>query len=342
MKKLIIASIIAPIIGLAMAGVHIWFLYTKTYDGPPTNFKIASGETFAHINYRLAEQKLISNPRIFHYLNRYKGSMNKYRAGVFEIPSHANMETIYEILINGAPMTNNVTIPEGKNMFEIGKILEGTGMVNYKDFISLCRDEKLLQELGVPKPSVEGYLYPETYKFAPDVDAKSIIKHLVSEFKRKTENLDFSKSTLTPHEVVILASVVEKETGARKERPMIAGVFHNRLRKKMRLQSDPTCIYGIYENYTGNIKRSDLLNKTDYNTYTIEGLPIGPIANPGIESIKAVLNPSKHEYLYFVSNNDGTHTFSETYEIHNFHVQNLQKNREARKGKSWRDLKENQ
>lgn len=341
MKKLIIASIVAPIIGLLMAGIHIWFLYTKTYEGPETKFKIASGETFAHINYRLTDQKLISNARIFHYMNRYKGSMNKYRAGTFEIPAGATMQTVYDILINGAPMTNGVTIPEGKNIFEIGKILEGIGMVNYKDFISLCRDERLLQELGVPKPSVEGYLYPDTYKFAPDVDAKTIIRHMVSEFKRKTESLDFSKSHLTPHEVVIMASVVEKETGARKERPIIAGVFHNRLKKRMRLQSDPTTIYGIYENYTGNIKRSDLLNKTDYNTYTIEGLPIGPIANPGIESMKAVIYPSQHDFLYFVSNNDGTHTFSPTYEIHNFHVQALQKNRDARKGKSWRDLKQN-
>lgn len=342
MKKLIIASIVAPILGLMMAGIHIWFLYTKTYDGPQTKFKISSGETFAHINYRLSEQKLISNARIFHYFNRYKGTMNKYRAGVFEIPQGSTMEVVYDILINGAPMTASVTIPEGKNIFEIGKILEGIGLVNYKDFIGYCRDEKLLQELGVPRPSVEGYLYPETYKFAPDVDAKTIIKYMVGEFKRKTESLDFSKSLLTPHEIVILASVVEKETGARKERPMIAGVFHNRLKKHMRLQSDPTTIYGIYENYTGNIKRSDLLNKTDYNTYTIEGLPIGPIANPGIESIKAVLSPAQHDFLYFVSNNDGTHTFSPTYEMHNFHVQNLQKNREARKGKSWRDLKNNQ
>jgi UPF0755 protein len=131
--------------------------------------------------------------------------------------------------------------------------------------------------------------------------------------------------------------MVEKETGDNSERPIIAGVFFNRLKIKMRLQSDPTTIYGKFESYSGNLKRSDLLTPSAYNTYTIPALPIGPISNPGIESINAVLNPAQHKYLYFVSQNDGTHIFSETYEKHNNAVVKWQKNAKNREGRSWRD-----
>jgi UPF0755 protein len=143
---------------------------------------------------------------------------------------------------------------------------------------------------------------------------------------------------LSRREVIILASVVEKETGAGFERPMIASVFYNRLKKKMRLQSDPTTIYGIWENYSGNLRRSDLLQKTPYNTYAIPALPAGPISNPNPESIKAVLYPAETEYLYFVSKNDGTHIFSKTYAEHAAHVRETQLDPKAREGKSWRDL----
>jgi len=133
--------------------------------------------------------------------------------------------------------------------------------------------------------------------------------------KKKTKNLSFQTAPLNlkKNEVITLASVVEKETGAAWERPKIAGVFLNRLKKRMRLQSDPTTIYGIYEGFNGNLRKRHLLEMTPYNTYKIPALPIGPIANPGTEAIKAVLRPDSHSYLYFVSKNDGTHVFSKTY-----------------------------
>ena len=136
------------------------------------------------------------------------------------------------------------------------------------------------------------------------------------------------------------ASIVEKETGAKFERPLIAGVFTNRLKKKMRLQSDPTTVYGMWDRYKGNIKKSDLLEYTPYNTYKIPALPLGPIANPSLEAIEAVLQPAHTNYLYFVSKNDGTHVFSETYKSHREAVDAYQKNAQARRGKSWRQLKQ--
>jgi UPF0755 protein len=140
--------------------------------------------------------------------------------------------------------------------------------------------------------------------------------------------------------VIILASVVEKETGAKIERPAIAGVFTNRLKKRMRLESDPTTIYGIWQRYTGNIKKADLLEYTPYNTYKVPALPQGPISNPSLEAISAVLKPEQHEYLFFVSKNDGTHVFTRNYQEHLKAVDDFQRNSRARQGKSWRDLKQ--
>ena len=338
--KFVVAMTLGLFLGLGLAGFHVYRLWTTPYTGSAVNFKISQGESFGHINYRLAEAGLISNARLFHYFNRYKKTLNSYKSGTFEIPPGATMEEIHKQLISGSPLSVGLTIPEGKNMYEIGKILEGHKLCSYQDFIALAKDAEFMNELNVPAGTVEGYLYPETYRFSPDVDAKTIMKTMVHEFKKRTADLNFASTDLNPHEVVILASIVEKETGARKERPIIAGVFHNRLKKKMRLQSDPTTIYGIFETFSGNIKKSDLLTKSPYNTYMVEALPAGPISNPGIDAITAVLSPVPSEYLYFVSNNDGTHTFSATYKEHSDHVIELQKNRRAREGKSWRNLKQ--
>ena len=145
---------------------------------------------------------------------------------------------------------------------------------------------------------------------------------------------------LSPVEVSTLASIIEKETGAAFERPIISSVFHNRFKKRMRLESDPTVIYGI-KDYKGNIKKKHLQQKTPYNTYKINGLPLGPIANPSLAAIKAVLEPQEHNYIYFVSKNDGTHIFTPTYKEHLKAVDFWQRNRKNRTGKSWRDLKQN-
>ena len=269
--------------------------------------------------------------------------MTKFKAGRFEIKPQSNMIEIFNTLIEGQSITEDVTIPEGKNLFEISKIFQDEGIIKDKErFISLAKSPKLAKELNIPAERLEGYLYPDTYKFTPQSDEKDVIEAMVQTFRRKTSDLDFSKAPLglKEHEVIILASVVEKETGASFERPMIAGVFVNRLKKRMRLQSDPTTIYGIWENFNGNLRKKHLLEKTPYNTYKIPALPKGPISNPGLSSIKAVLNPKDHNVLYFVSQNDGTHVFSKTYKDHKKAVEKYQKNWRARKGKSWRDLKD--
>lgn len=338
-NKFILFFIIAPLFGLVLGAARIYYsLAIKQYEGPTVTFQIHSGEPFSKINYRLGEAGIIDSTKIFHRYCQHKNYLTSFKTGIYEIPTGITMLGVIELFQSGKGVLTNVTIPEGKNLFEIADILEDSKVTSKQDFIRLATDPGLAKELGVPGETLEGYLYPETYSFAPQTPAKDVAAAMVKIFNDRTLALDFEASPLSKKEVIILASIVEKETGAGFERPLIAGVFLNRLKKRMRLQSDPTTIYGIWERFTGNLKRSHLLEKTDYNTYKISGLPVGPIANPGLSAIKAVLAPAEHDYLYFVSKNDGTHVFSTNLKDHNRAVEEWQKKSSNRAGRSWRDL----
>lgn len=338
MKKALAFLVIAPLMAVIMSGFYANYLFTSAYKGPTKEFTIDRGEAFSSINYRLKKDDLISSSRIFHYYSKYTDSMTTFRPGTYEIKAGMKIRDIINSFQKGPINLVDITIPEGKNLYEIANIVEQGGVCKSKNFIELAKDREFIQSLDIPGPNVEGYLYPETYKFNKNIGCSVVIKTMVSIFRQKTSNIDFTVSNLSPHEVVILASIVEKETGAGHERPIIAGVFLNRLKKRMRLQSDPTTIYGIYENFDGNLRKKHLLEKTPYNTYKIPALPIGPISNPGIEAINAVLSPEKHNYLYFVSKNDGTHIFTKNYKDHLKAVKTWQQTRKNRVGKSWRDL----
>lgn len=315
-----------------------------SYNGPTTTFEIKPGEGFSRINARLDKGNFISSAKLFHRYSWVKGYMTKFKAGLFEIKSGSNMIVLIDNLVAGKTITDSVTIPEGKNLFEIANILKEASIIkNKNEFIRLAKSSLFAKKLGIPGERIEGYLYPDTYKLTPNSDEKVVIQAMVRSYRNQVKSLSFSNAPLglSQHDVITLASIVEKETGASFERPIIAGVFINRLKKRMRLQSDPTTIYGIYENYNGNLRKKHLLAKTPYNTYKIPALPAGPISNPGLESIKAVLNPKQHNYLYFVSQNDGTHVFTENYKKHREAVNRFQKNSAARRGKSWRDLNKN-
>lgn len=339
-KSLIFLFVIAPLLALLMVSSHVYYIFSQTYTGPDTVFVVKSGDTFGRINQRLSDQEIINNTRIFHYYVKYKDAMTKFKAGSFTIARGANMSMVLNTLVHGQPNLTSITIPEGKNMYEIAKLFSSSGITNEVEFLEAVKHPDLLSLLSVQAPSLEGYLYPETYRFAPNTPAKMVAKAMIDLFNKKTEAIDFNHPFLNKHQVIILASVVEKETGAKVERPAIAGVFTNRLKKRMRLESDPTTIYGIWERYKGNIKRSDLLEMTPYNTYKIPALPLGPISNPSLEAIAAVLNPEKHDYYFFVSKNDGTHVFTRNYKEHVEAVNEWQRNTRARQGKSWRDLKQ--
>jgi len=291
----------------------------------------------------LTSSGVITSAEKFHFLGRVLGKWSGIKAGEYEVsPSMTPLE-IFTTISSGISIAHPLTIPEGTNMYQIADFLKSRGLATKAEFLQLCKDPVFMKTLAFSKnlpPTLEGYLFPETYHFNRTMDAKEIIQKMYSGFKSIwSEKLNERAGELgmTRHQIVTLASIIEKETGAPEERSMISSVFHNRLSKRMRLESDPTTIYGMWNRYKGNIRRKHLLEKNDYNTYKMSGLPIGPIANPGKDAIHAALYPERSNYFYFVSRNDGTHVFSETFEKHKAAVRKFQLDRRQRKGKSWRD-----
>ena len=239
--------------------------------------------------------------------------------------------TIFNVLTSGTIKTYSLTIPEGFTAEQIANTLGKTNLINKNEFAALVNDKEIAVSYNIDGQGLEGYLFPDTYLISRNMEARDLIdimvKHFRRVFKEVTESRKFAASqSLSEREVVTLASIVEKETANPEERPVIASVFLNRLKRGMRLESDPTVIYGL-EKFNGNLTRRDILTPTQYNTYIIYGLPPGPIANPGRESLMAVINPTITDYLYFVSKNNGSHYFSETLSEHNRAVVKYQKKR---------------
>ena len=234
-------------------------------------------------------------------------------------------------LAEGRVRTHELRIPEGLTAVEIAGRVEAAGLAPAADFLDHVRDPAFVTELGVEGRSLEGYLFPETYQLARGLGARAIARTLVEEFLSVWEGIAplAEAQGRSMAEVVTLASIVEKETSAPQERPLIAAVFLNRMRLGMRLETDPTVIYGI-ANFDGNLTRRHLNDASNpYNTYQIPGLPPGPIANPGEAALRSVVEPADTEYLFFVSRNDGTHVFSRTYREHVNAVNRFQRRRRS-------------
>ena len=232
------------------------------------------------------------------------------------------------MLATGATIRHQVTVPEGLTVEQVATIFAGQGWVRRDRFLALARDPGFLSGLGIEVEHLEGYLFPETYTLIrQETDEASVLRLMVAQFEREWATIRPAEpGPMTRHQLVTLASIVEKETGVAEERPLIARVFLNRLQRNMRLQSDPTVIYGIPD-FTGNLTRAHLRQATPYNTYVIPALPPGPICNPGRAALEAVLRPADANALYFVSKNDGTHVFSTNLADHNRAVRTYQKTR---------------
>jgi UPF0755 protein len=211
------------------------------------------------------------------------------------------------------------TLPEGYSIYQVAELLDKRGIFNKGSFLKQCFNRSLLSQLGIQASSVEGFLYPSTYGIHPGMNESTLITQMVSRF-RSVYDKKFSERAkalgLNRSNVLILASIIEKEAIDPMERPIISSVFLNRLRMRMPLQSDPTAVYGIRA-FAGKISKRDIMRYTPYNTYHIKGLPPGPIGNPGESSIEAVLSPASTHYIYFVSKMDGTHQFSVNLKEHN-------------------------
>lgn len=288
---------------------------------------IPEGSSYQQVASLLKREHLIKSRAAFILLGKSKAADRKIHPGEYELNAAMSAEEILTKLLAGRVVLHPITIPEGFTMTQIGQLLGQLDITDQAEFLRLARDPEFIQSLGIQAASLEGYLFPETYYFARWTKPKDVIRPMVDGVKRMwtPEFQDQARQlNLTLHQVLTLASVVEKETGVQEERELIAAVFHNRLRRRIPLQSDPTVIYGLAE-FDGNLRKHDLSSSSPYNTYRIQGLPPGPIASPGAHSIRAALFPSRASYLYFVSRNDGTHYFSSSLEEHNRAVEKFQK-----------------
>mgnify|MGYP001544619240 CR=1 FL=1 len=289
-------------------------------------FTVSPGQNLKTIARRLELASIISDSRYFTWLVRIKKADKKLQAGQYLLSAAYSPEKILQNLISGKVQLYKITFPEGLTIAETAFKIQDAGFCSGDRFSELCRDQIFARSLGVNAASLEGYLFPDTYFFPKPTDCEIIIQAMLNRFNQVMKPAWKARSTemgLTVYDVITLASIIEKETGDASERPVISSVFHNRLKKRMRLESDPTVIYGI-KNFDGNITRKHLRTKTPYNTYRIKGLPAGPIANPGALSIEAALYPAQTDYLFFVSKKDTTHYFSKTIQEHNRAVRKYQ------------------
>ncbi len=299
-----------------------------TEEHPPSKVVvIPDGSTFQHVAALLEREGLIRSSSVFVLFGKFQSADRKVHAGEYELNPGMTLAEILSKLLNGQVLLHLLTIPEGLTITQIADVASQQGLTDREEFLRLAKDREFIVSLGIKAETLEGYLYPDTYKFPRPIKSREVLVAMVEQL-RQVVGPDLlarmQELKMTMHEVLTLASVIEKETGSGGERPEISAVFHNRLKKHIPLQSDPTVIYGLPA-FDGNLHKKDLSSPSPYNTYLVQGLPPGPIANPGIQAIRAALYPSESRSLYFVSRNDGTHQFSATLIEHNKAVEKYQK-----------------
>jgi UPF0755 protein len=290
--------------------------------------EIPRGAALSGVAGILESAGVIRSARAFELLARFREKAGALRAGEYAFAPNLRAAEVLDRLAAGAVMTHRVVVPEGLRMEEVAARIEAAGLGSAAEFLSVAREPAMAAGLGIQGASLEGYLFPETYELARGIPAREIVHLMVDHFFAVWRGVEPQATAkgLSMHDVVVLASLVEKETAAAQERPLVAAVFLNRLERGMRLETDPAVIYGI-ANFDGNLRRVHLEDVTNpYNTYQHAGLPPGPIASPGAAALRAVVDPAEADYLYFVARKDGTHQFSRSYGDHVRAVNRFQRN----------------
>jgi len=302
----------------ALAGLAAWALLTPYQGFPAETFvEIPHGTGTAAIAQELTKEGVIRYSWEFELLRVVKPS-TKLQAGEYRFAKAASALDVFNRIARGDIYFVEFTVPEGSNIFDIAKSIEAEGVMSAEDFLAAAEDPSLIRDLAPKAKTLEGYLFPSTYRLSHKTTPARLSKIMTDEFRKQWTKLSAGRAA-DPRSTVTLASLVEKETAAADERPVIASVFRNRLAQGMRLQCDPTTIYAaLLENrYRGTIHKSDLASANPYNTYENAGLPPGPIANPGAESLRAALEPADTPFLYFVAKPaGGGHQFSTTIAQH--------------------------
>jgi UPF0755 protein len=318
MKKLVRVILIVFAASLIAGIAAVWSL-GKTYKSAPgdTFVRIEHGSSTSSIARTLQKEGVIRYEWQV-WAARMLNPSSKLQAGEYRFSQPASALTVFDRIRRGDIYFFEFTVPEGSNRFDIARLISGNGTVSADDFIQASGDPASVLDLAPRAPSLEGFLFPSTYRLSHSTTAGDLCHLMTTEFRRQWKKLDPAHSA-DVLKAVTIASLVEKETGVAEERRIVAGVFSNRIAKDMRLDCDPTTIYAalLEKRYTGVIHKSDLLNHNRYNTYQNAGLPPGPIANPGAASMEAALNPAATEYLFFVAKADGPgHVFSATRAAH--------------------------
>jgi UPF0755 protein len=281
--------------------------------------QLKPGSSTRAIARTLQREGIIRNAYAFVLLDLLEGHRS-LKAGEYAFDHPANALEIFDRLVRGDVYVRVVAVPEGYNMFDIAQALENAHICRASDFLAAARSEtSLIHDLAPQAPSLEGYLFPDTYRLGRTQTPHDIVAEMVKRFRREAAAIGLASDV---HRVVTMASIIEKETAVKEERPIVAGVFENRLKLRMGLATDPSVIYAalLGGRYNGVIHQSDLVFDSPYNTYKHSGLPPGPIANPGRDSLLAAMHPQKNEFLYFVANNRGGHNFARTLDEHNRNV----------------------
>ncbi|MBI4962999.1 MAG: endolytic transglycosylase MltG [Desulfomonile tiedjei] len=290
---------------------------------------VPKGATLSQIGTVLQEKGVISNRLVFRLVALIRGEQRNIKAGDYALKTGSDAGEVLDQLISGKTIIFSLTVPEGYNLYQIAEVFEQSGIVSRQEFLTWAKDPAFLKELKVDGTSLEGYLFPDTYFLRPSekTDGRLVVRKMVQRFYEvydKHVRPTAEEQGWNTGEVVTLASLIEKEA-RESEHALVSAVFHNRLRQKIRLQSDPTVIYGI-KAMGAKITREDLNRKHPYNTYQNYGLPPGPIACPGKASLIAAVKPEAVDYLYFVAKNDGSHQFSSSLQEHNRWVNLYQRN----------------
>jgi len=320
--------LLAGLLGLMAAGGLAWYATQPLHYEPlPRTINVEPGTHLRSLSTMLEREGIVGNARVFWLLGRLLGKAGTLKVGVYTLDRPLTPLELYSKIQRGDVTTANVQFIEGKNWREVRAVLAAQPLL--KNDSAGMSDAELMQAIGAEEVQPEGLLFPDTYFYAPHTSDLEVLRRayrlqhekLMAAWETRAPGLPYQ----SPYEALIMASIVEKETGVASERPQIAGVFINRLKRGMRLQTDPTVIYGLGERFDGNLRKIDLQTDTPYNTYTRAGLPPTPIAMPSEAAIQAALNPAKTDALYFVASGNGTHVFSSNLDAHNRAVNRYQR-----------------
>lgn len=330
---LVVLAVIALYVGARIAVSVAIARIDLPYDGnagAPVDVRVEAGDTAATVAARLEREGIVRSARELRWWMRWNDTAGSIHTGLYRFAGPASVRQVAESISSGRVLLDAVTIIEGSTRWQVAETLAAAGFGSYDEAWQATAKVSLIADLDPEAMDLEGYLFPDTYHAPGDVGAAAIVEMMVEQFRaawtqehaRRAGELGWSA-----REGVTMASLIEAETGVDAERALVSGVYHNRLRRGMLLQCDPTLLYALYLDgrRDRNIRRADFDNPSPYNTYRVAGLPPGPVGNPGRAALDAALSPAETEYLYFVGKNDGSHAFARTLREHNANVNHYQR-----------------